>query len=322
VSRSSRLVLLLSGAALVAGFAIAPQPAAACSTCLAADPFLDAGDIAIRPKGEISGSMQVRGWSKKSGLLPGQGPGTKQNDSHRLDLFLNWTPIDRVTLSVDLPWAFNEITDTRPTERNTSRIGGFGDASLAVSGVLWRNRARVPSTWVEARALVKAPTGDSSRSVDGVKDPHLQVGTGSWDYGFGIAGVHRFDKAWLYTSGFYRLNTEGSLDYEYGDFFLINTALHIPLGDAFEQEILRPYTVGLELNFRYADNDEVNGVRYDDSGGSILYITPSLRSRLPWSSEGKGPWLRGSVQIPATSGWLDGNQQEDPIWSVGLQAAF
>jgi len=319
VSRSIRVLLL--GVLLVAPL-VSPQTAAACSTCLAADPFLDAGDIAVRPEGEISASMQVRGWSKRSGLLPGQGPGKKENDSHRLDLFLSWTPIDRVTLTVDLPWAFNEITDTRPTERNTSRIGGFGDASLALSGILWRNRDRVPSTWIEGRALVKAPTGDSSRSVDGVKDPHLQVGTGSWDFGFGLAGVHRFDKAWLYFSGFYRLNTEGSLDYEYGDFLLLNSAVHVPLGDAFDQELLDPYTVGFEMNFRYADGDEFNGMSYRDSGGSMLYLTPSLRSRLPWSSEGKGPWLRASVQIPATSSWLDGSQQEDPIWSVGLQVSF
>lgn len=318
----SRSFGLLLGVVLVSGLALPSPPARACSTCLAADPFLDAGDIAIRPEGEISVSMQGRGWSKKTGLLPGQGVGTKENDSHRLDLFLTWTPIDRLTLSLDLPWAFNEITDTRPTEKNTSRIGGFGDVSLAVSGLLWRNRERVPSTWVEARALVKAPTGDSTRKVDGVKDPHLQIGTGSWDFGFGLAAVHRFDKAWLYTSGFYRLNTEGSLDYEYGDFFLVNTALHIPLGDALEQEVFTPYTIGLELNFRYADNDEFNGMRFADSGGSILYLTPSLRSRLPWSEEGKGPWLRASVQIPATSSWLDGNQREDPIWSVGLQASF
>lgn len=317
---SRSLFLLLLGVALLA--ALAAPPARACTACLAADPFLDAGDIAMRPAGELSGSLQIRGWSRRTGQLPGDGPGRKENDSHRVDLLLSWTPIDRVTLTVDLPWTFNEITDTRPGLRNTSRIGGFGDASLAANVVLWRDRDVAPDSWVEIRGLVKAPTGASSKRVDGVKDPLLQSGTGSWDFGAGVAGVHRFEKVWLYLSGFYRFNSPGSLSYEYGDFFLINSATHFPLGAVFDTALLEPYTVGFELNFRHADGDRFRGMRFADSGGSMLYLTPSLRSRLPWSSEGRGPWLRASVQLPATSSWLDGRQQEDPIWSVGLQVSY
>ena len=38
-------------------------------------------------------------------------PGKERNRSERLDLFLSWTPLDRITLTVDLPWAFNRITE-------------------------------------------------------------------------------------------------------------------------------------------------------------------------------------------------------------------
>ena len=95
--------------------------------------------------------------------------------------------------------------------------------------VLWRDRDVLPSTWVEARGFGKAPTGKSNQTVDGVQDPHLQVGTGSWDFGFGLAGAHRLAWGSLYVSAFYRENLEGSLDYRYGDVVLTNVALEMPL---------------------------------------------------------------------------------------------
>jgi hypothetical protein len=155
-----------------------------------------------------------------------------------------------------------------------------------------------------------------------VKDPHLQLGTGSVDFGFGLAAVHRLEWASLYTSVFYRVNTEGSLDYEYGDVFLANAALEVPLGHLSGISALDRFTPGFELNYRDADRDEFRGMTYRDSGGPILYLTPSLRIRLPWPIEGKAPSIRGAVQIPATDHWLHGFQEEDPIWFVGLHYGF
>ena len=120
----------------------------------------------------------------------------------------------------------------------------------------------------------------------------------------------------------YRVNTEGSLDYEYGDVLLANAGVDVPLGHALKKGFLNPFTAGFELNFRYADFDDFRGERFDDSGGSILYLTPSLRVQLPWPWEWRGPSLRAAVQIPATSSWLHGFQEEDPIWFAGLQYTF
>ena len=334
MSRSLRLLLV--GALLVSSIILSNRRAAACSVCLAGDPFLDAEGTTVQQQGRVSASLQVRGWKKKSGHLPGEGGEEEheeegeehggrefeRNSSQRLDLFVSWTPIDRLTLALDLPWVFNEISEVEGAEKITSRLKGFGDMTLAASGILWRNRNVLPSTWLEGRVFLKLPTGESSQRVDGVKDPHLQVGTGSWDFGFGVAAVHRLEWASLYSSAFYRFNTEGSLDYEYGDVVLANLAARVPLGHALGQGCLNPFTAGFELNFRYADFDEFRGARYRDSGGSILYLTPSIRAQLPWPWEGDGPSLRASVQIPATSSWLHHFQKEDPVWFAGIQYAF
>jgi hypothetical protein len=321
-------VLLLGGAVSFVSILTLTERAAACSVCLAGDPFLDAQGTTVQQKGNFSAFLQARGWKKKSGLLPGEHgdghgeEGFEKNSSQRLDLFLSWTPFDRLTVTLDLPWAFNEITEVEGDERTTSTLSGFSDMSLSASAVLWRNRDVLPATWFEGRAFLKFPTGKSSQEVDGRKDPHLQVGTGSWDFGFGLAAVHRLEWASLYSSVFYRVNTEGSLDYEYGDVLLANVAVQVPLGHALKTGFLNPFTAGFELNFRYADFDEFRASRFDDSGGSILYLTPSLRVQLPWPWEGIGPSLRAAVQIPATSSWLHGFQEEDPIWFAGLQYTF
>jgi hypothetical protein len=313
----------LLGALLALSVLIQPQAATACSICLAGDPIFSNQGTTAQKQGDFSLFFQAMGWRKKSGLLPGEDPdGVEINDSQRLDLFFSWTPIDRVTLTLDLPFAFNEITEIEDGEEETSSLSGFSDMSLQSTVVLWRNRDILPSTWFEGRAFLKFPTGKSKQTVDGRQDPHLQLGTGSWDFGFGLAAVHRLEWGSLYSSTFYRVNTKGSLQYEYGDVFLFNAAVLVPLGHALKQTYLNPFTLGFEANFRWADFDEVGGVRFQDSGGSILYLTPSLSARLPWPWEGDGPSVRGSVQIPVTSSWLNGFQEEDPIWFAGIQYSF
>lgn len=323
----------VSAALLAAAVLFSPGGAQACSVCLAGDPMFSSQGATAQPQGSVSAFLQVRGWNKTSGTTPHEGsdgeeeegfhlPGEERNASQRVDLFVSWTPLDRFTLTLDLPWAFDSITEIDHGMKSGAAIHGFGDVELHATGVLWRNRDVLPSTWLEGRAFVKFPTGRSEQSVRGVADPHLQAGTGSWDFGFGVAGVHRLSWATLFASGSYRVNGPGGLDYEYGDVALANAGIEVPIGHALGCPCLDPLTAGFELNFRYAVSDRIGGERFDDSGGSILYLTPSVRVKLPWVSKAGGPYLRAAVQIPATSAWLHGFQVEDPIWSVGVGHAF
>jgi hypothetical protein len=248
--------------------------------------------------------------------------GSERSESRRLDLYVSWTPLDRLTLTVGLPWAWNQIEELEDGGSTHYSLSGFGDASLGVSGVVWRNRDVLPSTWLELRGWGKAPTGRDEQRVGGVRDPHLQTGTGSWDFGFGAAAVHRMTWGSLYASAFYRENTEGALDYEFGDVVLATAALEAPLGHALGRPVLDRVTPGLALDFRWAERDRQDGADYDDSGGAILYVTPSLRIALPAFRETQRAWLRAAVQVPTTNEWLYGEQDEDPVWSVGVGYGF
>ncbi len=319
---------------VVAALALAtPTPARACSVCLAGDPVFDANGTSVGETGQWNLFIQGSGWKKTSGALPHEEPAdgeehehsaSEKNRSRRLDLYLGWTPVDRVTLTVNVPFAFNHITEIEGDERQDFSLSGIGDVSLMGSVVLWRNRDVLPGTWLEGRAFVKTPTGNSNERVKGVQDPHLQPGTGSWDFGGGLAVAHQLPRASLYASASYRVNTKGSLDYEYGDTALANTALLVPLQSATGVPWLAPFSLGTELNFRWAQRDEFRGEDYEDSGGSILYATPSLRIALPALAIGERlpPSLRFSVQIPFSNRWLHGSQEERPLWRTGLVVPF
>lgn len=352
-----RVRALLFGVLATLCVAAMARDARACSVCLAGDPIFWSQGASAQQAGTFSVYLQARGWNKTSGQLPheegglhfeaahmeeahGEGeepgdeghaeegfhlpelPGKERNSSQRVELLLGWTPFDRFSLTANIPWAINSITEVEGTEKTTSSLHGLGDIELHASGVLWRSRDVLPDTWIEGRGFVKFPSGRSTQKVNGLADPHLQAGTGSWDFGFGLAGVHRLSWGSLFTSTSFRLNGPGSLKYRYGDVFLANAGIDVPLGHALGCSCLDPVNAGFELNFRWAESDKFRGQTFEDSGGSILYLTPSLRYKLPWPWERGAPSLRAAVQIPATSAWLRGFQIEYPIWLVGLGAAF
>jgi hypothetical protein len=311
------------------------RPALACSVCLAGDPSFSAHGSSHLESGDVAVYLELRSWEKRSGVLAHaedeaehhgggghagehHGPSEEEAASRRLDLYLAWTPVDRLTLTLNVPWAFQGIDTIGDEGRTSASLSGLGDLSLAASGVLWRNRAVLPSTWVEARLWGKAPTGRDERRVEGEQDPHLQPGTGSWDFGFGGAVVHRVRWASLYGSAFYRFNAEGSLDYEYGDAALATFAIEAPLGHALGRAWLERVSPGLALDLRWAARDRQDGASYEDSGGTIPYLTPSLRIALPAFGEGRRAWLRTGVQVPLTNRWLYGDQDERPVWAVGI----
>jgi hypothetical protein len=322
LSRSWRPGLLGAALALV-GIALLGTPPAAlgCSVCLAGDPVFSNHGASALASGDLSVYVQLQAFEKTAGALPHHGAPAHDEvesaDDQRLDVYVAWSPADRLTLTLDVPFAFNEILE----EGERHRAAGVGDVSLAASVVAWRDREVLPSAWLEARAFLKAPTGDTTREVHGEVDPHLQPGSGSWDYGFGLAGAKRFERGAFYASVFYRENGEGEFGhdrYAYGDALLANAALELPLGHALGRPRLEPFTLGAELNFRWAARDRADGAAFAHSGGSILYATPSLRVRLPFRVRERPAALRAAVQIPLTSAWLHGVQREDEVWSVGL----
>jgi hypothetical protein len=318
--------------AAIAAAALTPNLAAACSVCLAGDPVFSTHGASAQNEGDLSLFLQLQTLEKTAGALPhdddddhdaedahaaAHAVELESADDQRLDLYLAWTPQNRITLTLNLPLVFNEIHESG--ERTAT--SGLGDLALSASVVAWRDREVLPSAWIEARAFVKAPIGDTDRARHGAIDPHLQPGTGSWDFGLGFAAAKRFARGAVYASVFYRENGGGDFGhhrYAYGDAVFANVAVETPLGHATGIPALDAFTLGTELNFRDAQRDRAEGARFAHSGGALLYATPSLRVRLPLRIRERALSLRGAVQIPLTNAWLRGVQREDEVWSLGL----
>jgi len=354
--RAACLAAVLTISVLTGG-----RAALACSVCLAGDPLYNIYGASVQQQGSFSAYFQARGWFKRSGHPPGEHAEeheeghaeeheeghaeeheeghaeeheeghaeehaeneTEENESQRLDLYLSWAPLDRVTLTLDIPWAFNNITEVSGDKQTSLSLDGLGDIMLAGSVVAWRSREILAQTWVAVNVFGKFPSGKSKAAAQGgAVEKHLQPGTGSWDFGGGFSGAHHFSWGSLYGSTSYRVNTKGSLDYEYGDVALANAVVDFPLGHGTGIKALAPFTPTLAVNFRWSEKDLSQGEKFQDSGGSILYLTPGLRIRLPWFEGRRPPSLQGEVQIPVTSSWLHGFQEEGNVWFAGLYYPF
>jgi hypothetical protein len=321
-SRLSHLVAL--GIAGCAALSL-PSLVRACSVCECGDPLYSPEGASSQPAGSFSLFLDQRVNSKTSGELPDIGepsnPGDREHsDDRTVTAYASWTPFSRLTLTASVPYRTLTITDLPADEPSSvQRNQGFADAALYVSAILWRDTEH-PSTWLEGRVMLELPTGASRMKIDGDRDPHLQLGSGSWDYGFGLAGGHHFEHFLLYTSAFYRVNGQGSLRYRYGDNVLANVAVR--------SESLRVPGVGLlvrpgaELNFRYAAHDRFQADFYRSSGGAIFYLTPSLEIPFTKDPNERAPWLRLSARLPLGDGQLFGHQHEQAIFQAGIGMPF
>lgn len=314
---------------LFVSISLTPREVRACSICQPGDALYSPEGAGAQPTGAFSFYLENRHSWKSSAAMPGHdhdmepNPGDRERSYDRdLTLWGSWTPVQRLTLSASVPYRLVTI-DHEPAEMPSSsqRNRGWGDAALYGTAVLWRDLEHSPTAWVEVRTMLKAPTGASEKSIDGERDPHLQVGTGSWDWGLGLAGAKRLERGNLYASVFYRVNQHGSLGYQYGNAVLANLiystpALAIePLGGL----LVRP---GAELNFRCAGKDDADGSKYDSSGGSIFYLTPFVEIPLTRNAEVRAPWLRISLHMPLGDGSLHGHQHESFVFLAGLGVPF
>lgn len=319
--------LLLAAALAAACAAVTSAPASrACSVCQCGDPLFSSSGTSSQTAGSFSFYLESQFFGKSSGVLPhdpDEAPEPRDrehSDQRDLTLWASWTPAPRVTVSASLPFRWITVTEEHAdgdSHEHSNR--GFGDASLYLTSVLWQDLETKPLTWLELRGMLKLPTGQSQKTIAGEDDPHLQVGTGSWDFGFGLGGGHHFERFAVYGSAFYRLNRNGSLDYRYGDVLLANLIVSSEAYPIFGGVSLRP---SAELNFRWAAKDEQRGVPYKHSGGAIVYVTPTLEIPLTANPEQRAPWLRLAVRMPLGDSNLNGRQHEGFVYTAGVGLAF
>jgi len=244
---------------------------------------------------------------------------------------------DDITLSFNIPYAFRKDIREGHLDGGTPEVeaegdsGGVGDTTLLAQ---YRFLDR-PERGVEAAFLagLKIPTGKTSERTAGDErfEAEHQPGSGSWDPLAGIALTKRLGFWSLDANLLYTLATKGSQDTDLGDLFNYNAAVSFRVGGedsgAHSHDGVPHHPHGshshialdliLEANGEWRGKQKVAGVRDDDSGGTLLYLSPGVRL-----TAGERCWGYLSVGIPVHEAPNGVQHEIDYRLIVGLGAAF
>lgn len=164
----------------------------------------------------------------------------------------------------------------------------------------------------------KAPTGKTSRKtpVDGgsILETEFQPGSGSWDGIFGLTFTQQMDAISFDSSLVYNVSTEGAQDTNLGDIYSYNFAASYKiLGDRDMSLAASPIGLDLvmEVNGEWRDKEETRGIKDDNSGVHLVFLSPGLRVRANHALS-----LAVSLGLPVVQD-TNGNQDEPDYRLIG-----
>jgi hypothetical protein len=300
-------------APLLAALAVAPASALACSICRCGDPTFNAlGKEGFHAPG-LRMALDWERFDKDEGDPAVESESQVEN---RLTALVSYGFNDRLSLTARVPLSWRHLVSTGPGEEPESvHTSGLSDPEIYAQVRLWGSRLASPvgrRATLSLVAGVKTPWGENDVVQDGVRvDEHAQPGTGSTDAFGSLVLLYLIDpRSALFVSTGYRGTGTNDLGYRYGSSFTGNVAYEHKLGRWLDGVV--------ELNFRHAAKDRLDreGTVDDDTGGSLLYVTPRLLASL-----GHGLVLRAGAQIPLAKG-LNGYQVERAVANVGLTYLF
>lgn len=298
--------------AVVLGAASAPSVALACSICRCGDPTFNALGRGFAARG-FRAAFDWERFDKDQGNPAEEAELQVEN---RFTALASYGFGERLALSVRVPYSVRDLTLSVP-DQEPERVDTHGLSDPEIYGQLRLWASRMNPAFGRRSSLsivagVKAPWGENDVERDGVRvDEHAQPGTGSTDVFGGLAFLYLIDKqSALFVSSAYRHTGTNDFDYRYGSSVLGNVAYEHKLGRRLDGVV--------ELNFRHAAKDQLDatGALDDDTGGSLLYLTPRLLVNL-----GAGLVLRAGAQIPVVRD-LNGYQKERVVANVGLTYLF
>ena len=297
----------LAGLALmVLALVVSSGVALACSQCECGSPT-PPGYLLDTAYQRFSYGLEDRYLSKENALA--EQPGHEEQWEHRISGLLYYRPSERIGMQLRVPYVIktNEesVTGESPVRNHAD---GFGDVAVRARLEV----ARFVGTTSPPRTLAliadaTAPTGSNTLKDDSGErlEAHLQPGTGAWTGTGGAAfDIARLGSA-LSASVLYRVNGTSSYGYHYGNTLLLNAGYARTLSHSWE--------AALELNARSAKRDVMeNGSDDPNSGGSLLYVAPSVRYIM-----GGAASLQFLVQVPVAQD-LYGDQTEHATARLGF----
>ena len=148
-----------------------PSPADACSTCASGDPTLTTLGAGAPYAGRVRLGLELQHRRETVHDV--------RLREERYALGLAYSPLERLTLTATLPFAYQRLQLTNLAE---ARRWSLGDASLRASVTLYQDRAFATRHLIAAIGGMEMPT--ATRPSDVPRD--LQLGSRSWDALIGL----------------------------------------------------------------------------------------------------------------------------------------
>jgi hypothetical protein len=236
---------------------------------------------------------------------------------------LGATPREELTFLAELPYVTRESIVIEGEESEDTglpvhlgekdRSEGLGDLNLTGIYRFYRRG----EGYLGAVGGVKLPTGATKeKNLEGNRfEPELQPGTGSYDYTAGLAFLaERVAGKPLTVHGnvLYVIKTEGAQDFEAGDLFSAYVFADLLCSGEDELKI----KVGADANLQVEGKQTENGVKMADSGGTTLFLGPSV------SVGSKNASVFANFLVPVYQNLGGVHQEADYIWNAGAKISW
>jgi len=224
------------------------------------------------------------------------------------------------TVSVVVPWVRKRMEFTPTGEaRDRYSTSGVGDVLVQTKRVFYRNDRPGATTRFAVRARVQLPTGRTDAPLpDGPVAPRgLQAGTGSWALEPRVI-LTNVDGRWgLHGNVAARFGTADD-DFDPGDALFYDAAIGFRLlPSTYASLDDRTLVTYLEVSGEVAGQDVVDGAADGDSGGHLLWLSPTLQ----WIP---APWVlaEAALRVPVIQDLNGAQLRHDVRFEVGGRYRF
>ena len=200
-----------------------------------------------------------------------------------------------------------ELTDPSSGKRIDKNDSGIGDLTLIGRYTIYAKDYPSGTARFAPLAGIKLPTGDDDLEPITTESVDLQFGavsTITWDF-----GRHEIDADIIY-----RVNTEAK-DFEKGDGLFYDLAYEFRVYPWTLPDVGAPNFLYLvaEANGIFSQKSELNGKTIDNSGGSILFLSPGIQFAT------KRYILEASIQLPVIQDLNDNQVETDFVFTAGFR---
>lgn len=228
-----------------------------------------------------------------------------------------WGATSRWTLFGIVPLLDKTMELDMPSGRTKRSVNGLGDVTAMVRYTAYSKDQAGRTFRIAPYAGIEMPTGeDDEQDALGQLPGPLQLGSGAWNPAVGIVTTAQSLKQEWGISTSYKFNNAAN-GFERGDEARLDLSYHRRVWMGGPADGLPHFLyVGLEGNGVWQGKDRNNGLDDSDSGGTTLYLAPTLQYIT------RRTVVESAVQLPVAQN-LNGNAlEQDFIFTLSLRLNY